>query len=266
MENSKRKLMLKTTANEVITAILRIVWISLVLIAFYPQDMCRSSERIIDNKIDISEKIIHNDIKYLNEDIKMPVFVNGSNKENEKRINSILYKDIVGRVTETEKYVADEFKDINEKPLFPYEIKSIFVVTEKNKDIISLYNDYYEFLGGAHGSTTRTGYTVDRNSEKILGIKELFLDEYDYRSFINNKIKENIRKEPDKYFYTADNFKGISDNQGFYIKDGNLIVFFEQYEIAPYVAGIPEFLIPIKEFGKNFKYELWIWFKSRYCL
>ena len=39
-------------------------------------------------------------------------------------------------------------------------------------------------------------------------------------------------------------FKTIDDNQPFYLTDGGLVVYFGQYEIAPYYVGIPEFKIP----------------------
>lgn len=256
MENAKKDYILKSGVNKVIPVMLRILWISIVLLMIYPQHMCRSSEKIIDNKIDISEKIIKKETNFLNEDIKAPIFIKGINKTNVENINSIVYKVITDRIGETERSVAEEFNGINEKPTFPYEIKSTFVVTEKSDSIISLYNDYYEFLGGAHGSTIRNGYTVDRNLEKILGLRDMFLEGYDYKSVINSKIKEDIRKEQDKYFNSAEDFQGINDNQGFYIHDGNVIIFYQQYEIAPYVAGIPEFIIPISDFNGNFKYNV----------
>lgn len=256
MENSKKNCIVKSSAMKVITVILRILWISSVLLLFYPQYMCKSSEVIVDKKIDISEKFIKKDLNYLKEDVKIPIFINGKQNINIMNLNNVVYKDIMSRITEAENAAQDQFKNTDEKPLFPYEIRSDFTVTEKNDDMISLYNDYYEFLGGAHGSTIRIGYTVDRNTEKLLELKDIFLEQYSYKNIINDKIRAELRKEPDKYFYSADNFKGISDNQGFYISDGNLIIFYEQYEIAPYVAGIPEFRIPIKEFGKNFRYQV----------
>lgn len=256
MENSKKINMLKSAVMKVITKGMGILWISCTILLFYPQYMCKSCEILVDKKIDISEKSVDKDLDYLKEDIKIPVFINGKNENSVENINNNINSDIMNRVVEVEKAAKDEFGNINEKPTFPYEIKSFYTVTEKNDSIISLYNDYYEYLGGAHGSTIRNGYTIDRNDEKIVVLKDLFLEGYDYKGIINKNIREGIRKEPDKYFYSPENFKGIPDSQGFYINDGNLIIFFNQYEIAPYVAGIPEFKIPIKEFGKNFIYSI----------
>ena len=38
-------------------------------------------------------------------------------------------------------------------------------------------------------------------------------------------------------------FNEIKDNQKFYIVDDTIVIFFDLYDIAPYVAGIPEFPI-----------------------
>jgi hypothetical protein len=37
----------------------------------------------------------------------------------------------------------------------------------------------------------------------------------------------------------------ITDEQPFYIGDGQIVVYFAQYEIAPYAAGMSEFAIPV---------------------
>ena len=63
--------------------------------------------------------------------------------------------------------------------------------------------------------------------------------------------------DKDKYFTGKDGFKGISENQGFYISSGNIVIYFQVYEIAPYVTGIPEFYIPVEKFDqKSLKYEI----------
>lgn len=256
MENSKKIYVLKSGVIRVITRCICILWISLIGLLLYPQYMCKSSEILAVEKIDIREKNIKKDLQYLKEDIKLPIFINGKDKNSVEQINDYIESNIMKNVTEVENSLKNQFSDIKERPIFPYEIKSFYTVMEENDSIISLYNDYYEYLGGAHGSTTRTGYTIDRNSEKIISLKDLFSEGFNYKDIINKDIREEIRKESDKYFYSPESFKGIADNQGFYISSNNLIIFFNQYEIAPYVAGIPEFKIPVKEFGNNFMYSI----------
>ena len=87
-----------------------------------------------------------------------------------------------------------------EKPTFPFEIYSRYTISKDNNVLISLYNDYYEYLGGAHGMTTRTSYTIDKEKENLITLKELFVQGYHYSDIINKNIKEDISKNPDELF------------------------------------------------------------------
>ena len=66
-----------------------------------------------------------------------------------------------------------------------------------------------------------------------------------YSDIINKKIKEEISKNPENYFDSGNEFKGISENQSFYIEGDNLVIYYQLYDIAPYAFGIPEFKIPL---------------------
>ena len=89
---------------------------------------------------------------------------------------------------------------------------------------------------------------------ELLSLDDLFVSGYDYKSVINGEIKKKIADSPEKYFESADKFKGIDDNQGYYIEDDAIVIYYQQYDIAPYVAGIPEFKIQLNKFGPSYKY------------
>ena len=44
-----------------------------------------------------------------------------------------------------------------------------------------------------------------------------------------------------------DGFKGINENQSFYVDENNLYIYFAPYEIAPYSSGFVTFKIPFEE-------------------
>jgi len=44
-----------------------------------------------------------------------------------------------------------------------------------------------------------------------------------------------------------DGFKGISENQDFYVDSDNLYIYFSPYHIAPYSSGFVTFKIPFEE-------------------
>ena len=231
--------------------------ISSILCTGYKQNMYTSCELYLKNSINLVEKSINKDLKYLKEDLKIPQFEDGKNIDKVNEINTKINNDIMPKVNEGEKAASDYYGGLNvEAPKFPFEIYSRYTVTLNNNSIISIYNDYYEFLGGAHGLTTRTSYTVDKELEEILKLSDLFKEGYDYKTVINNEIKKQIAKDRDKYFEPSENFKGIADNQGYYINGNSLIIYYQEYEIAPYAGGIPEFIIPLDYFQSNYKYNI----------
>lgn len=76
-----------------------------------------------------------------------------------------------------------------------------------------------------------------------------------YIDAISNNIKEQMKnqmKQDENKIYWLDdkemgdeNFKSIDKNQDFYInKDGELVICFDKYEVAPGYMGLVEFTIP----------------------
>ena len=48
--------------------------------------------------------------------------------------------------------------------------------------------------------------------------------------------------------------KGINEKQRYFIRGDDLVIYYELYDIAPYVAGIPEFNISLEKFNSSYKY------------
>ena len=135
----------------------------------------------------------------------------------------------------------------------PYQLYARYKVTN-NSDIISFYIDYYQFSGGAHGITNRIASNIEKSSGNEMQLKDIFKDNYNYKDIINKEISRQISKDPDRYFTGKDGFNGIGDNQNFYIKNNKVVIYFGLYEIAPYAAGISEFIISNNLFEGNLKY------------
>ncbi len=232
-----------------------IIIIGSMLCTAYPQELCISSKIENEKKFKVEEKSIIKNLDYLKEDIKIPQLIDWNDERKINLINNTINNDILPKVEDAEKTSKKYFEGGGQgKPIFPYQISSIYTISEDNNLFISLYNDYYEYLGGAHGMTTRTSYTIDKENEILLTLKELFVKQYNYNDIINTKIKEEIEKEPENYFDSGNVFKGISEDQGFYIEGDNLIIYYQLYDIAPYAFGIPKFKIPLKLFDKNYIY------------
>ena len=239
----------------IVANITGLMLIGSMLYTAYPQELCISCEIQIENKLKPVEKSIIKNLDYLKEDIKIPQIANGNDEKRINVINNVINNDILSKVKDAEKTSKEYFGGQGqEKPTFPFEIHSRYTIARDDKILLSLYNDYYEYLGGAHGMTTRTSYTIDKEKESLITLKDLFVQGYQYSDVINKKIKEDISKNPDNYFDSGKEFKGISENQSFYIEGDNLVIYYQLYDIAPYVFGIPEFKIPLKLFDENYVY------------
>jgi len=85
---------------------------------------------------------------------------------------------------------------------------------------------------------------LETGSELIL--KDMFKEGSNYKDIIKSQIVNQIKSTPDTYFEDAvEVINEFKDEQPFYIQDGNIVVYYGQYEIAPYASGIREFKIPV---------------------
>ena len=130
-------------------------------------------------------------------------------------------------------------------PIRPYQLFTRYQQCSLNDDILSLYVDYYQYTGGAHGITERRAYNIDLKTGKLLPLAELFKPGYDYKAVIDKEINRQIALDPEPYFEGDMGFKGIAPEHNYYLEGENLVIYFNQYEIAPYAAGIREFKIPL---------------------
>lgn len=125
---------------------------------------------------------------------------------------------------------------------WPTQLFLNYTVAYNQKGLLSLTFDDYLYAGGAHGSTTRTGYTVDVNSGKSYTLKDLFLPETDYIAVLSAEVARQIEE---KGLAPLAPFTEIRADQDFYINDDSLVVYFQQYELMAYAYGFPEFRIPM---------------------
>jgi len=155
---------------------------------------------------------------------------------------------------------AEEYAANGDKygyPVWPYELVTRYQPGDQNEKMLSFTIDYYQYTGGAHGMTVRRAYNIDQSTGQELALKDLFIDNYDYANIIDEEIGRRIAAdESGMYFEDPNGFNGISENQNYYLQNGNLVIYFGQYEIAPYAAGILEFRIPLSSLQDGLKTEL----------
>lgn len=125
-----------------------------------------------------------------------------------------------------------------------------------NKNIASLWINWDNYTGGAHGLYWMDSYTLNTDAGKLYTFPELFREGSDGLEYVTNKILEEIA-EGEYFFETAANTVIDYDgNYSFLINGDELIVYFQLYEIAPYVAGMQSFSFSENELESFLKPEI----------
>lgn len=185
---------------------------------------------------------------YINSILNIPV-ISIDNKDIEKKINKMLRKEVLDFFEKVKKEASQYYSNAKGVGINPFVANVTFDIKENENNILSIYTIYYQYSGGAHGYNNDITYNIDLSDGELIELKDLFKENVDYKNIINKKINKQIDEmiEANGESTPIYEFKGIKDNQPFYLQDNNLVIYFELYEIAPYAAGIPKFEIPLKE-------------------
>lgn len=134
------------------------------------------------------------------------------------------------------------------------ELIANFEIKTNERGILSLNLIVYSFTGGAHGMTIVKSLTFDtKTGSQYNMLKDLFKPGSEYEKKINQIIRQRI-KDWDIQLLDPP-FKGIHSNQDFYIADVTLVIYFQLYDISPYVSGFPYFPIPILDLAESIRSE-----------
>lgn len=213
-----------------------------------PQYKAEAAEK---NSVILSSEELKEDNEAFSSILRIPV-VSGLLKKNvESKINSVLKTDAIKFKASIEKQAKEafEYSQKGTEPRFnKYTADTSFEVRYNDKDVLSLTVLYAQYTGGAHGLEVQKGYTFDLKTGKILNLSDLFAVGFDYDEVISDEILGYMKLHQQEYFPEAiTSFKKIKSDQPYYIENGNLVIYYGEYEIAPYAAGIPEFRIPFSK-------------------
>ena len=106
---------------------------------------------------------------------------------------------------------------------------------------------YYYPLHAAHGMPSKKTPNIDLVSGQFYSLSDLFLGGVYWVGELNKIIENMIETDPQYEYVFKDAFKSIAIDQSFYVDDNNLYIYFDPYEIGPYVAGFITFKIPFTE-------------------
>ena len=90
-------------------------------------------------------------------------------------------------------------------------------------------------------------YNIDKATDKVVQLGDLFKDGSGWQKVLDDEIlrqmKDDMASDSEKVYFPED-FKGVAADRNYYFSaDGNLVVVFDEYEVAPGSMGEVEFTI-----------------------
>lgn len=133
-------------------------------------------------------------------------------------------------------------------PFWPWEATLDFTVTYHEKGLLSLYMDAYEYTGGAHGNTVRCGDTWSLQNGMPRTLPSFFPPKTHWRRQCIGNLREQISQQvaSGEYLYLNGWNEAAAtefDPCRFYLTGDGVTLFYPLYTLAPYVEGIPTFLV-----------------------
>lgn len=187
----------------------------------------------------VQERHLQEKTDHYEYDLHIPVILGIENEQLNKQIRDDINKVVTKYLNEL-KQAANEYSTSNSL----YSLNSTYKIYTHNKDLLSVCMLFTNYFGGAHSMSYKHCFNYDLKSGMRLTLSDL-LKEAKYKEVINEEIKRQIEKKNEKAgFKYVTGFKGINENQKFYINNGLLVIYFGLYEIAPYAGGIIEFTMP----------------------
>ena len=213
--------------------------------------MCLARNQITCKTKTLYDKLKYNGVILVDYTIEYPEFCSSCFKTCLPTVNKF-YKTRAlefRRYCETELFnmAVEQYKDaiLNNFPVRVFEALAVFLTTYLCNCIISLYTDRYEYTGGAHGNTVREAQTWDLSQCGAIDLATLVQCQPDFKTYTLAAVENHIENDPDLYFENYQELIEQTFNQNsFYVNKKGVVVYFQQYDIAPYSSGIREFLLP----------------------
>lgn len=195
----------------------------------------------------------------LSADIKTPKLESDENTPGIDKVNEAVQKDRDALIEEYkeifEAYANNESLKEDDGLTNHYSVDADYEVVTDNDDYFVL--NFTATTISASAQQINRYYTIDRKTGEMVELKDLFQEGSDYVKVISDNIKEQMKKQmaedENVYYWLEDeidewNFKQIKEDQNFYINDkGNLVISFDEYEVAPGYMGAVAFEIPREE-------------------
>lgn len=141
-----------------------------------------------------------------------------------------------------------ELKNMNANPQISVHIQP--KILRKQDHLVTVQMNSDSFLGGAHGTEAQQYLVFDLKQKQQLKLSDLLLPNQKnqltkllHQQFadwvIAQKLATNIKEYEDAWPFKL--------SQNFYLSADGLVLQYAEYEIGPYVVGMPSFTIPYEK-------------------
>ncbi|MGB4438738.1 MAG: DUF3298 and DUF4163 domain-containing protein [Sedimentibacter sp.] len=202
----------------------------------------------------------YNNIVILTLNIRYPLINIPHNKSAEDNINNLInmqIREYYNYVSRTLYNNAIEYYHDSQTNNFPFHVNEAimeYIITYNENCFLSLYKDKYEFTGGAHGNTIRSSDTWETCQGTYIPMYCYFYRGTNYMNLLINEITkqagQNLNQNTGIYFEDYKNL--IIENfnpDSYFLTPYGMVIYYQQYDIAPYSTGIVEFTIPYEIIG-----------------
>ena len=122
-------------------------------------------------------------------------------------------------------------------------------VARHDEAVVSLISLSSLYSGGSHPNSVQTAYNLDISGQRLLHLEDVILEE------AAPELAKLVREGVDAKFAMIDGGNGLFEDYGdtidnsmvygnmtpyWYLSDAGLVIFYNQYELGPYAAGIIE--------------------------
>ncbi|MCM3716297.1 S-layer homology domain-containing protein [Alkalihalobacillus oceani] len=177
--------------------------------------------------------------------------VTGLDQASQGRVNQTLAEHAGRSVEAREELFARAEAEEDQMIAERYAFGESYRIEQNDADYLSIVFEGYHYTGGAHGGSWQTAYTFTPASGELVALKDLFPEGTDYLAIINETVSAGVTDAGFQLeFNDVFDFDGIDpDTKQFYVSDQGGTIYFSEYEIAPYAAGMPSFTISWEQFG-----------------
>ena len=204
-----------------------------------------------------------------NADVKVPELVpedRGADAEGTEEITEIgqTSEEVEEKLEKSTDEINAEIREITDRLIAEFEEglagQEGYQDLTVSSEILSTGEDYFTlklicYQAAGSGAEWDYFYTIDLRTGERLALADLFVEGADYLTPISENIKEQMRQqmaEDENKMYWVDtddlpewNFQSITDETSFYLnEDGNLVICFNEGDVAPMYMGTVEFVIP----------------------